>query len=101
MWDSSRELAYDYFLTAHLLKVFRKHIDAMPESLRHAQKTWEITYPGRNSDLQGRFDESTQTKLLDNWASVIAHAEEMHAKLITRIEKRTKELLRLRDSVGR
>ncbi|KAJ6443558.1 hypothetical protein O9K51_04737 [Purpureocillium lavendulum] len=99
MTDPDGRLAKKYFLAASLIKIFAKHIDSLPRLLRDMVKTWQRTYPGMNADLLTRFDEATQMKLLDNWHTVIAHAECKRKQLTDRIEKRAAELLRLRDSL--
>ncbi|POR31170.1 Uncharacterized protein TPAR_08632 [Tolypocladium paradoxum] len=100
MFDPSGRLAKEYFVTSHLLKIFRKHVDVLPRSLRGLRTEWERTYPAMNSDLLERFDERTQGKLLKNWNTLITHADELHSELIGRIEKKTGELMSLRDSKG-
>lgn len=100
MFDPSGQLAKEYFLTAHLLKSFIRHIDQLPRSLREIQSKWEKTYPGQDSDLLERFDEATQLALLENWRKVVARADKCHADLVERINKRAEELLGLRDKVS-
>ena len=100
MFDPQGSLAKEYFVTAHLLKVFRQHIDVLPRTLQQMGRKWERTYPGMESDLAQRFGEVYQETLLNNWTRLIDHAKELHGKLADRIEKRSAELLRLRDSVS-
>ncbi len=99
MFDPNGWLAKEYFVTAHLLKNFRRHIDVLPRSLRQMRWRWETTYPGVDSDLTQRFDNPTQLALLRNWALLIDHAEASHGKLVDKVEKMSADLLSRRDSV--
>jgi hypothetical protein len=100
MLDPRGWLRDEYFVAAYLLKIFRRHIDVLPRSLKEMRSKWERIYPGVDSDLTQRFDEPTQLTLLRNWSRLIDHAEALHGKLANRIEKRSAELLSLRDSVS-
>lgn len=94
------QLAEEYFVAAHLLKIFRRQIDVLPRSLEQVRSKWERIYPGVDSDLLQRFDEPTQLTLLRNWSRLVDHANALHGKLSHRIEKTSSELLNLRDSVS-
>jgi hypothetical protein len=100
MFDPRGWLAKEYFVTAHLLKIFRQHIDVLPRSLQQMRSKWEMTYPGVDSDLLQRFDNPTQLALLKNWSRLIDHADALHGKLAHRIEKTSGELLNLKNSVS-
>lgn len=93
-------LAEEYFVAAHLLKIFRRQTDVLPRSLEQLRSKWERIYPGVDSDLLQRFDEPTQLELLRNWSRLVDHANSLHGKLSHRIEKTSSELLNLRDSVS-
>ncbi|KAK3297097.1 uncharacterized protein B0H64DRAFT_391334 [Chaetomium fimeti] len=99
MFDLRGGLAKEYFVTANLLKMFRQHIDVLPRSLKQMRSKWEMTYPGVDSDLLQRFDNHTQLALLRNWSRLIEHADALHGKLADRIEKRSGELLSLRNNL--
>jgi hypothetical protein len=100
MFDPSGLLAKEYFVAAHLLKSFRRHIDVLPRSLEQMRSKWERTYPGVDSDLLQRFDHPTQLTLLKNWARLLDHAEALHGKLVHRIEKTSSELLSRRNNLS-
>ncbi|KND93768.1 hypothetical protein TOPH_01947 [Tolypocladium ophioglossoides CBS 100239] len=82
-------------MTAQLLKIFRKHIDVLPQSLDGMRNEWERTYPAIDADLLERFDEETQATLLRNWDTLIMRVNELHSNLVKRIEKKAADL---RDS---
>ncbi len=100
MFDPRGWLAKEYFVTAHLLKSFRQHIDVLPRSLQQMWATWERIYPGVDSDLSQRFNDLTQLGLLENWSRLVDYAHALHGKLAHRIEKTSGELLNLRNSVS-
>ena len=94
------KLAKAYFTTVQLLKIFRKHIDVVPQSLYGMRQEWERTYPALDADLLERFNEETQAILLKNWDRLMKHADNLHIKLVNRLEKKEKDLASLRDSVS-
>lgn len=100
MFDPCGQLAKGFFITAHLVKIFRRHIDALPRSMQQMGAKWEQTYPGVDSDLTQRFDEPIQLALLNNWDKLLDHADALHGKLAHRMEKMSSELLSRRDSVS-
>jgi hypothetical protein len=100
MFDPRGWLAKEYFVAAHLLKIFRRHIDVLPRSLEQMRSKWERIYPGVDSDLLQRFDIPTQLALLKNWSRLADHLDALHGKLVHRIEKTSGELLNLRNSVS-
>ncbi|KAK3897505.1 hypothetical protein C8A05DRAFT_19751 [Staphylotrichum tortipilum] len=100
MFDPQGWLAKEYFVTAHLLKNFRRHIDVSPRSLQQMRRTWEMAYPSLESDLTQRFDGPTQLTLLENWTRLLNHAKAQQGKLVDRIEKMSADLLSRRDSVS-
>ena len=100
MFDPRGWLAKEYFVAAHLLKIFRRHIDVLPRSLEQMRSKWERIYPGVDSDLLQRFDHPTQLALLKNWSRLTDHADTLHGKLAHRIEKASGELLSRRNNVS-
>jgi hypothetical protein len=64
------------------------------------RQRWETTYPGVDSDLTERFDNSTQLTLLQNWSRLVDYADALHDKLVKRIEKMSADLLNRKDSVS-
>jgi len=72
----------------------------MARSLEQMRVKWDRTYPGVDSDILQRFDNPTQLVLLKNWSRLIDHADDLHGKLVHRIEKTSAELLNLRNSVS-
>lgn len=100
MFDPDGVLAREYFVMANLLKIFHRHMDVLPRSLQQMKAKWEQIYPGVDSDLTHRFAEDTQLTLLKNWTRLTDHVDELHRKLVERVEKRSAELLNLRDSVS-
>jgi len=100
MFDPHGRLAKEYFVAAHLFKIFRRHIDVLPRSLGQMRSKWERIYPGADSDLRERFDNPSQLALLKNWSRLIDHADALREKLAHRIEKTSGEFLNLRNSVS-
>jgi hypothetical protein len=102
MFDPFGQLAKEYFVAAHLLKIFRRHIDVLPRSLEQMSSKWKTTYPGLpvDSDLLQRFDNATQSVILRNWSRLMDHAQALHEKLAQRIEKTSGEFMNLRNSVS-
>lgn len=100
MFDPQGWLAKEYFVAAHLLHIFRQHIDVLPRSLAQMRAKWETIYPGVDADLLQRFDNPTQLRLLKNWSRLIDHADALHGKLVHRIEKTSAGLLNRRNSVS-
>ena len=101
MFDPRGWLAKEYFVAAHLLKIFRRHIDVLLRSLKQMRSKWEAIYPGVDWDPRvERFDNFTQLALLKNWSRLMDHAGALHGKLAHRIEKTSSELLSLRNSVS-
>ncbi|KAK4099239.1 hypothetical protein N658DRAFT_171855 [Parathielavia hyrcaniae] len=99
MFDPHGWLATEYFVAAHLLKIFRRHIDVLPRSLEQMRAKWERIYPGVDSDLLQRFDIPTQLTLLRNWSRLVDHAAALQGTLADRIDKTSAELLNLRNSL--
>jgi hypothetical protein len=101
MFDPRGWLAKEYFVAAHLLKVFGRHIDVLPRSLEQMRSKWEGTYPGVDADpLRVRFNHRTELALLRNWLRLMAHAYTLHGKLVHRIEKMSAEFLSRRNNVS-
>ncbi|KAK4110285.1 hypothetical protein N656DRAFT_791207 [Canariomyces notabilis] len=99
-FDPFGGLAKEYFVAAHLLKIFRRHIDVLPRSLEQMRSKWQTTHPGVESDLLQRFDNATQLMILRNWSQLMNHAHALHGKLAQRIEKTSGEFMNLRNSVS-
>jgi hypothetical protein len=64
------------------------------------QKEWSRTYCGKPSRRVERFDRDTQIVILDNWARLSLHVDQIHARLFDRIRAEEEETKELRDSVS-
>lgn len=100
MFDPCGWLSKEYFVAAHLLKVFGRHIDTLPRSLEQMRSKWERTHPGVDSDLLQRFNNRTQLARLRNWSRLVGHADMLHKRLVHRIEKTAAEFLNRRNNVS-
>lgn len=103
MSDDSGALSKAYFVTGHILRVFRKHIDVFRAEVQRIKGEWERAYPAVNlpdGDGGERIKLVDRKTLLKNWSKVSDHVDEMHQKLVARIENRIIELQGLRNTVS-
>ncbi|KAH6641128.1 hypothetical protein F5144DRAFT_609982 [Chaetomium tenue] len=99
MFDPSGQLAKAYFVAAHLLKIFRQHIDVLPCSLYGMLSRWQRTYPATKSEFCPRFHKDTPLALLANWARLYEYTDARRKSLVDRIEKASVEFLNRRNNL--
>ncbi|KAK7991480.1 hypothetical protein PG988_000274 [Apiospora saccharicola] len=100
--DRPYERSQTAFNVLQLLSVFRKQIAITPQALKRVYKEWNATYgdSGTYYDKLYRFDRDTHKILLKNWAEVLDHVNQLHAKLLTQIKEKEANLRSLRADVG-
>lgn len=102
MRDESGVLSKAYFVTGHVLRIFRKHIDVFRAEVRRMVEEWERAYPPVDFPDRNDYKISLRNRKIlgENWSKVTDHASKIHHNLVSRIENRIIELESLRKMVS-